>query len=440
LPTFLIVTPSFNSARFIDETILSVLSQKGEFRIRYHIQDGGSKDDTLHKLEAWKNRLAAGQFPVLCEGIEFTFCSQQDQGMYDAINRGFDHLEVREEDYQTYINSDDLILPGALQFAAGRFDGSPALDWLGGRPCELNERGEMMRIHQEQVYPTASLRAGLHDGRQMRFVMQEGTFWRGRLWKKAGAFRPHLRQAGDWDLWRRFAHHADYVTTDMILAGHRRSRTQLTADMAVYDAEVDAVIRQDIGDLHQAELERFRQWSRRSVELWDRRFFGTILRFKMDESRGGNGAWEPEERPYSMPLKASALVTNGITALMLPAQFEKGFGAENASDAALNLPAGYRTATAHECVLRFDAGRDALHRVFMRCRSFEPGTHLKLMHRTRMILNKELPVTGYGWDCVVIAEAVFTAGENLLALTISGRDPDKLPYIIFVSCEAMSTL
>ena len=51
---FAIVTPVFNGARFLDETILSVLAQAGPFGLRYHVQDGGSTDGTVEKLAAWK--------------------------------------------------------------------------------------------------------------------------------------------------------------------------------------------------------------------------------------------------------------------------------------------------------------------------------------------------------------------------------------------------
>jgi hypothetical protein len=436
--TFLIVTPAFNSAAFIDETILSVVSQHGPFLIRFHVQDGGSTDSTIQKLESWKSLLDAGSFPIQCSSVEFTFHSAADRGMYDAINRGFQTLGVRASDYLTYINSDDRLMPGALQYASGRFGESDALAWLGGRPCEINEAGEMMRIHQEQVYPTASLRAGLHDGRHMRFVMQEGTFWRGRLWQAAGEFRTDLRQAGDWDLWRRFANHAPYVTTDMTLACHRRSAKQLTADMGAYHREVDTIIGQELTDLHAAELERFRQWCRRPEEQADRRFFGTLFRFRMTSAGAGSGTWEAEERAYSGPLGPT--VSNGLTSRMLPAHFDTGFGPENSGNALVNLVAGFRTATSSQGTLHFDARRNSLHRIFLRCRSFESGTRLRLTHSARTILNVELPVTCHGWEALVTSEAVFQIGPNHLSLEIIGKNPLEPPLFLVTSCEAASTV
>src|SRR5689334_17634158 len=85
---FAIVTPCFNGARFIDETIMSVVAQAGPFSIRYHVQDGGSNDATLDKLARWRRRLD-GDFPVLCRGVEFSYASAADRGMYDAIDASF---------------------------------------------------------------------------------------------------------------------------------------------------------------------------------------------------------------------------------------------------------------------------------------------------------------------------------------------------------------
>ena len=51
---FLIVTPSFNRATYLNDTIESVLNQKGDFEIEYIVQDGGSNEEIINILEAWK--------------------------------------------------------------------------------------------------------------------------------------------------------------------------------------------------------------------------------------------------------------------------------------------------------------------------------------------------------------------------------------------------
>src|SRR5207237_2758313 len=99
---FAIVTPVLNGEKFLDQSILSVVSQAGPFTIRYHIQDGGSKDRTLEILAAWKSRLAH-DFPVFCEGIEFSFASAPDRNLFEAVNRGFAACAYSHADAMTCI-------------------------------------------------------------------------------------------------------------------------------------------------------------------------------------------------------------------------------------------------------------------------------------------------------------------------------------------------
>ncbi|WP_137143672.1 hypothetical protein [Azospirillum brasilense] len=55
-------SPLLDSAAFIDDTVASVLSQSGDFEIVYHVQDGGSRDGTLERLEHWQACLENGNF------------------------------------------------------------------------------------------------------------------------------------------------------------------------------------------------------------------------------------------------------------------------------------------------------------------------------------------------------------------------------------------
>src|SRR6202040_2701427 len=72
------------------------------------------------------------------------------------------------------------------------------------------------------------------------FIEQESTFWRPRLWPKAGGVHPNFRLAGDFDLWRRFARQTDLVIVDAVLGCFRVRAGQLSTDLARYRAEIDA--------------------------------------------------------------------------------------------------------------------------------------------------------------------------------------------------------
>jgi glycosyltransferase involved in cell wall biosynthesis len=236
---FSIVTPVFNGEKFLDQTILSVVGQAGPFTIRYHVQDGGSKNGTLDLLAAWQNRLAR-DFPIGCEGIEFSLASASDRGLYDAINRGFE--ACGDSDAMAWINADDRFEPGAFATVQEIFKSFPDIDWLTGRTTLIDEAGIFLLLSSITPFPRKAIEAGIFDGRFAGpyFIQQEGTFWRSTLWKKAGGLNPNFRLAGDFDLWRRFAKQSELVVADTILGCFRFRAGQLSANMAPYQAEIDA--------------------------------------------------------------------------------------------------------------------------------------------------------------------------------------------------------
>lgn len=233
-----IVTPTFNSARFLDATICSVVLQPGDFDLHYHLQDGGSSDETLRIIGKWKQRITAyDKGPC----IFMTSASEPDSGMYDAINKGFSKLPVAQSDLMTWINSDDLLAPGVFQAALDVISDVPDASWFGGRTALMNEGGAITSVLPVFPFSTAAFRAGQYDGRSNRpFLMQEGTFWRPSIWMMAEGLDESFRLAGDWDLWRRFAEFADYTVVDSVFAFHRKRIGQLSGNLVDYHAEIDA--------------------------------------------------------------------------------------------------------------------------------------------------------------------------------------------------------
>jgi len=199
-----ITTPSFNSSATIDRTINSVLSQSGDFKLHLHIQDGGSKDNTVAKIVKWKELIDKKIIPIFCKDITITYESLPDLGMYDAIYRGYLKHSGSPQDWTGWINSDDLIMPGAFAFLSEIDKQLPQqdIDWVTGTssvdwddvPVAWGDRP----VNQEIIA------AGLCDGQHWSFIQQEGTFFRKKLWNQADVernFKP-FKYAGDWNLWR----------------------------------------------------------------------------------------------------------------------------------------------------------------------------------------------------------------------------------------------
>ncbi len=109
-----IVTPSFNQAAFLKETIRSVLDQDYP-HIEHIVVDGASTDGTLAIL---------GRYPHL------RWLSEPDGGQADALNKGF---LLANGAILGWLNSDDLYLPGAVSAAVEALQtAAPALHTAGG--------------------------------------------------------------------------------------------------------------------------------------------------------------------------------------------------------------------------------------------------------------------------------------------------------------------
>lgn len=247
MQTVCVVTPVYNGADFIDRSIQHVVSQSGNFKIRYHVQDGGSTDGTVEKLAAWQARLAEDDALLFCDGVEFSYASDTDKSMYEALTKGFAVLHDAPPDaFMTWINHDDLLLPGACALAAGLtrqfdkddvawFTGMHNATWHDGNPIPL----------KAFPLPQSFIAQGVADARLMACIQQEGTFFRKWLWDavdKAEAF-DGLRRAGDWNLWRLMAQHAKLFQVEWMQTGRFTHREgQLTDGFTAYLDEVDGVV------------------------------------------------------------------------------------------------------------------------------------------------------------------------------------------------------
>lgn len=136
--TLSIITPSFNQADFLEATLHSVLGQ-GYPKLDYRVIDGGSTDDSREILRRYSDQLTY-------------WCSEPDQGQYDAINKGFRHSSG---DIMAWINSDDMYTPWAFQVVNEIFSTLPEVEWLttlcpivwgaSGTPIYCAQRGGYTR-------------------------------------------------------------------------------------------------------------------------------------------------------------------------------------------------------------------------------------------------------------------------------------------------------
>lgn len=184
-----VVTPSFNQAQFIERTIESVLAQRAEgVEVEYRVVDGGSTDGTLAILERYGDRVI--------------WTSERDGGQVDAINKG---LRAATGDVVGWLNSDDVLEPGALARVARVFAARPEVEWVHGRCRIIDEHDREVRRWISAYKHYRSQRHTFENFLTEDYVSQMTTFWRRAVHAEIGYIDPTIRFAFDHDFFLRLA-------------------------------------------------------------------------------------------------------------------------------------------------------------------------------------------------------------------------------------------
>jgi glycosyltransferase involved in cell wall biosynthesis len=198
-PKISIVTPSFNQAEYLEQTIRSVLDQNYP-NLEYVIIDGGSTDGSVDVIKKYARQL-------------IFWVSEKDKGQYDAINKGFSHTTG---EIMAWINSSDIYYPWTLDTIAEIFTNAN-VEWISGMHTNLSKGTAPQSIDcgkQKNFYDVV---AGKY-----KWIQQESVFWKRNLWNKAGgALDLKVGFAGDLDLWLKFFPHANLYYVNTILGGFR---------------------------------------------------------------------------------------------------------------------------------------------------------------------------------------------------------------------------
>lgn len=209
-PKISIVTSNFNGGKYLEQTILSVLSQNYP-NLEYIIIDGGSTDESISIVKKYENKLAY-------------WISEPDNGLYDGLQKGFDRATG---EIMAWLNSDDMYHPNALLTVAEIFNSFKQIQWLQGNPTFFDEKNRIIGCYGITRWSKYDFYAGRY-----KWIQQESTFWRKDLWQEAGRQMDlTLKYAGDMELWLRFFRHAKLYVTPALLGGYRfRSKDQLMLD------------------------------------------------------------------------------------------------------------------------------------------------------------------------------------------------------------------
>jgi glycosyltransferase involved in cell wall biosynthesis len=198
-PRISIVTPSFNQAQYLEETIRSVLLQ-GYPNLEYLVFDGGSTDGSAEILR---------RYDAFLDG----WVSERDKGQSDAINKG---LARSTGTIVNWLCSDDVLCPGALAHVAETFAGQPGCDVVAGAgKYQFDD-------HSETDYVSARAADDLDFLPGQNKIVQPSCFFRRTLLQRSAAVRTDLHYAMDAELWCYFmAQKATWSFSPEVLSVYR---------------------------------------------------------------------------------------------------------------------------------------------------------------------------------------------------------------------------
>jgi glycosyltransferase involved in cell wall biosynthesis len=177
-PLVSIVTPSYNTGRYIGDAVESVLTQ-GYRNIQYLVMDGGSTDNTLSELKRFGDRLK--------------WVSERDRGQSDAINKGF--LRAKGQIFG-WLNSDDTYAPNAIAEAVNFLWSNPDVAAVYGDAMFIDAEGKDIAkcVHVEPFNKHRLLHYS-------DFIVQPACFFRRSAFEAVGGLDASLHWCMDYDLW-----------------------------------------------------------------------------------------------------------------------------------------------------------------------------------------------------------------------------------------------
>ena len=179
LPLVSIITPSYNQAQFLEETILSVLNQDYP-NIEYWVIDGGSDDGSLDIIKKYADRLSG-------------WVSEKDNGQADAINKG---IGFAKGEVVAWLNSDDVYRPNAVASASQALAAHPQAGMVFSDVASIDVSGEVFNVMHYGDW-------GLTDLMSFKIIGQAGVFLRRSILNQACLLDPTYHYLLDHHLWLR---------------------------------------------------------------------------------------------------------------------------------------------------------------------------------------------------------------------------------------------
>ncbi len=287
-PKITIVTPSYNQAEYLEETILSVLNQRYP-NLEYMVIDGGSNDGSVEIIKKYEAHLSY-------------WVSEKDSGQVDAINKG---LSRATGDIVAFLNSDDVYLPGTLIKIVETFKNRPDVHWISA---------PSLRFAADRVIPE-----GRHKIKEDKVhwllachLAQPSTFWRKSVMDKMGILDPKFHFALDYEYWLRFIFVGGYWVhfLERPLSGYRYHDDSKTVALQERFRQEE----KKLYDKYVPMLSRFDQWrfwrARRKRDR-DQQLFEVVNVLRTEGRAKAKEAWARAIKadPLNLFTRTGAVVT-----------------------------------------------------------------------------------------------------------------------------------
>jgi glycosyltransferase involved in cell wall biosynthesis len=223
-PKISIVTPNYNGANFLEETILSIVRQDYP-NLEFIVIDGGSTDGSVEIIKKYEKYLTY-------------WVSEADHGHGHALNKGFARTTG---EIMAWINSDDKYYPYTFSTVAEIFNKFDDINWIQGKNSWIDKSGRLTDVQFSFINIYSYL---LFD---YKWIQQESVFWRRSLWNKSGScINEKLKLMVDGDLWTRFFLLDDLWHLDLVISCFRshdknRSHSQIHEVYKEMDEVINAM-------------------------------------------------------------------------------------------------------------------------------------------------------------------------------------------------------
>jgi len=219
MPFLSIITPSYQQAKFLEQTIKSVSDQSFD-EIEYLVVDGGSDDGSVEIIKKYGKHIT-------------WWVTEKDEGQGDAINKG---LARAKGDIIAWINSDDFYLPDAFQKVVNVFKQEPELGLLYGDVLAVDENSQVFNLMQSGSYE-------LLDLMKFKIINQPAVFFRRNCLETVGHLDTSYRYLLDHHLWLRIA--SEYRIKHMpefLAAGRYHSQAKNIAEAELFGEEAFRIL------------------------------------------------------------------------------------------------------------------------------------------------------------------------------------------------------